>query len=169
LASSADRRWARCSSALRPCNPQHQLVINTWHEDQLIYLCCILKEVMQNLREDYKTGIVINVVVCFKTTFWFIHMFENTTVILCLIVLVFLYLNYSLSVSLFCLYVCVNCLLIECLRPTVIYHSMSRNDGCANLRIICLLYVIQTKCGAGYVINCSRNNLTTAYTGGRCW
>jgi len=28
-----------------------------------------LKEVVQNSREDYKTGIVINVVVCFKITF----------------------------------------------------------------------------------------------------
>lgn len=99
LARSADRRWARCSSALRPCNTQHQLVINTWHKDQLIYLCCILKEVVQNSREDYKTGIVINVVVCFKITFWFIHMFENTTVILRLVVLGFLYLNYSLSLA----------------------------------------------------------------------
>lgn len=100
LASSADRRWARCSSALRPCNPQHQLVSNTWHEDQLIYLCCILKEVIHNSREDYNSGIVINVVVSFKITFWFINMFENTTVILRLIVLVFFYLNYSLLPSL---------------------------------------------------------------------
>jgi hypothetical protein len=88
---------------LRPCNTQHQLNINTWHKDQLIYLCCILKEVMQNSREDYKTDILINVVVCFKITFWFIHMFENTTVILHLVVLGFLYLNYSLSLSLFLL------------------------------------------------------------------
>ena len=111
LASSADRRWARCSSALRPCNPHHQLVSNTWHEDQLIYLCHILKEVIQNSREDYKTVIVINVYVC-KITFWFIHTFENTTVILCLVVLVFLggtwiilSLSLSLSLSLACMFV----------------------------------------------------------------
>lgn len=104
LARSADRRWARCSSALRPYNPQHQLVSNTWNEDQLIYLCCFLKEVIQNSREDYKIGVVTNVVVCFKITFWFIHMFDNTTVILHLIVLVF-YLNYSLSLSLACMFV----------------------------------------------------------------
>jgi hypothetical protein len=91
---------------LRPCNPQHQLVINTWHEDQLIYLCCILKEVMQNSREDYKTGIVINVVVGFKITFWFIHMFENTTVILRLVVLVFFVFElFSLSLFFACMFV----------------------------------------------------------------
>ena len=170
LASSADRRWARCSSALRPCNPQHQLVSNTWHEDQLIYLGFILKEFIQNWREDYKTFIVINVGVCFKITFWFIHMFENTTVIFLLIVPGFFVLElFYLSCSLFCLYVCVNCLLIVCSRPTVIYQSMSRTDGCVYLRIFCLLYIIQRKCGAGCAINCSRNNLTTTYTIGRFW